>query len=64
MGIDYPSNGTGPATSLTRAVVNKRPKKRLFSGEIKTCRSIASRCAFILGPALRDHDPRADHQRE
>lgn len=51
MGIDYPSNGTGPATSLTCAVVNKRPKKRLFSGEIKTCRSIASRCAFILGPA-------------
>jgi hypothetical protein len=51
MDIDSPSNGNGTATSLTRIVINEQPEERLLLEEIKTCRSIASRCAFVLGPA-------------
>ena len=51
MDIDHPSNGNGTVASFPRIVINDELEERLLLEEIKTCRSIARRCAFILGPA-------------
>ena len=51
MGNNYPSSNNGSALPRTRGQSRKDRKSGSLLDEIKTCRSIASRCAFVLGPA-------------
>ena len=51
MGNEFPTNGNGAAIQQPRAFIPEGPLAPPPLEEIKTCRSIASRCAFILGPA-------------
>jgi hypothetical protein len=51
MGNEYPANGNGAAMQVPRTIASDMPQKPPHLEEITTCRSIANRCAFILGPA-------------
>jgi hypothetical protein len=51
MGNEYPTNGNGAAMLEPPPLIAERPAHPPPREEIETCRSIANRCAFILGPA-------------
>jgi hypothetical protein len=48
---ESPPNANGAAIQVSETFTAERPFDRPLVEEIKTCRSIATRCAFILGPA-------------
>jgi Sulfotransferase family len=51
MGNEHSTNGNGAAMQAPRTFITERPIESPALEEVKTCRSIANRCAFILGPA-------------
>lgn len=51
MAIDHARNGVGKIGSHAHGTHETAPVDDLVVEEIKTCRAIANRCAFVIGPA-------------